>query len=71
MEVILISFVLFIFLILCGISFAGGFYLGLKKRPADRKREPTAEELKQTRKIKKEYENFMSYSGDKQEDISD
>ncbi len=71
MEAILTAFVLFIFLILCGISFAGGYYLGLKKRPADHKRELTAEELTQTRKIKKEYENFMSYSGDKQEDIND
>lgn len=70
MEAIVTAFVLFIYLILCGISFAGGFYLGKKKRPEPKQNEPTSEEIRQMKRQQKELENFINYRGDRQEDIS-
>lgn len=58
-------------LLLCFISFAGGFYLGLKQRPKpEPKKEPeplTEEQERQIKKRQKETENFWGYDGSDQE----
>ena len=66
-----IAFCLFAYLIICGISFAGGFYLGKKKRPEPRVSEPSEEDKRQIERNRKEFENFMNYNGRPQDAISD
>ena len=70
MEIVLTAFVLLLFEILCGISFLGGFYLGKKKRPTEGRKEPTKEEIAEIEKARREFENFMSYTGQPQNDIN-
>ena len=71
MEGIITAFVLLVYLILLGISFVGGFYLGKKKRPKPKIAEPSAEEQRQIERNRKEFEYFMSYDGRPQDAISD
>lgn len=71
MEAIITAFVLLIYLILCGISFVGGFYLGKKKRPESTTNEPSAEEKRQIERSRREFENFMNYNGRPQDVIND
>ena len=67
MEAIITAFILFVYLIIGVFLFAGGFYLGRKKRPSIERKEPTEEE----KKAEREFENFMTYSGVPQEAIND
>jgi hypothetical protein len=71
MEAIITAFVLLIYLILCGISFVGGFYLGMKERPEPIPNEPSEEEKRQIERSRREFENFMNYNGRPQDVIND
>lgn len=57
-------------------AFFGGFFMGLMMTTRDQKhdiqrecRELSAHEMKAVERHKKEYENFLNYTGDEQKDI--
>ena len=68
----ILNAILFCFIsLLCFISFAGGFYFGLSKKPkAEPKKEPeplTKEQERAIEKLQREINNFNSYDGSSQE----
>lgn len=69
MEIV-IAFILLIFIILLGISFACGFCVGRKTKPTVNIETPTGEELERIKREEKELENFFSYDGRPQSDIT-
>lgn len=66
-----IAFCLFAYLIICAISFVGGFYLGKKKKPQPIQNEPSEEEKRKIERNRREFENFMNYNGRPQDVIND
>ena len=50
----------------CAVSFFVGLYIGRKDKPKKPVEELTEEQKRIVEKIKKETENFWSYSGEKQ-----
>ena len=62
MEIV-IAFILLIFIILLGISFTCGFFVGEKTKPTVNIETPTGEELERIKREEKELENFFRYDG--------
>lgn len=61
----------FFYALVCALSFVAGFQIGRKKKAITPVRAPSEEEIRSERRIRREYENFMNYTGDPQDVISD
>lgn len=71
MQIVLNAILFCLILALCGVCFAVGFFLGYKKKEAEKPKiehKPlTLEQEREVEKQKRQEENFWNYNGSRQE----
>ena len=67
--VILILILLTLWLIVCALCVAVGFFIGQSKQKRVKPPEPTEKQIREAKRAEKELNNMLNYNGDEQTDI--
>lgn len=67
--IVLILILLTLWLIVCALCVAVGFFIGQSKQKRVKPPEPTEKQIREAKRAEAERQNMMTYNGDEQTDI--
>lgn len=67
--IVLILILLTLWLIVCALCVAVGFFIGQSKQKRVKPLEPTEKQIREAKRAEEELSNMLNYNGDEQTDI--
>ena len=68
--IVLILILLTLWLIVCALCVAVGFFIGQSKQRRVKPPEPTEKQIREAKRAEEELSNMLNYNGDEQTDIN-
>lgn len=68
--IVLILILLTLWLIVCALCAAVGFFIGQSKQKRVKPPEPTEKQIREAKRAEEELSNMLNYNGDEQTDIN-